>query len=867
MNNIKSQPPRLFLRFFRWFCRPEYLEDIEGDLIERFEKRVKTLGIKKAKKLFIKDVIKLFKPSLIKKFEGNHKLNYYGMFKHNLLVSIRGFKRYKSAFFINLIGLASGLACAMLIYLWVQDEKGIDKFHALDSQLYQVMLNHEESVSINTTTDSPGLMAAALEKEVPEIVDAVQATPSFWFGDMLLATTDKTLKAKGKFVSPKYFELFSFHIIEGNAETVIQAKESIVISKSLALRLFNNTENLIGKTIEWQLLDEKRTFQISGVFEDVPPNSTEEFDFVMAFEVFAELVGKGIHWGNYNAITYVKVVSNTNIDQLNEKLADFVKNKSEGSNVTPFLRKYADGYLYNKFENGIQAGGRIEYINLFSIISIFILLIACINFMNLSTAKASRKTKEVGVKKSLGASRKTLIIQFMEESFLMSLLSIVLAIVLVFLLLPQFNFITDKQIDFVIDLQLLKSIVVIFLVTGLVAGSYPAFYLSKFNPAKVLKGKLKASVGELWVRKGLVVFQFSLSVILIVAVMVVHKQIEFIQNKNLGYDRENLIIFASEGKISDNITTFLERAKNTPGVINASGTSHSIISGGGYTTGLRWEGENPNVKTRFGNMSVLPDFIKTLRMELVEGRGFSNDFETDLSKIIFNEKAIETMGMIDPIGKTVNLWGNDMQIIGVTKNFHFESLHNPISPLFFKIQEESISNIVLRIAPGDQRQTFERVEALYKEFNPDLDFDFQFLDQQYQQQYASENRISMLSRYFAGITVLISCLGLFGLAAFSAEQRFKEIGIRKALGASSFNIINLLSSDFNKIIVVAIAIALPLSYYLIGLWLEGFAYTVELNWTYFIVAGGSALLVAWLTVGFQTFKAARMNPAKSLRSD
>ncbi len=860
-------PPLVWLKFFRWFCRRDCVEDVEGDLLERYEVRLNIEGKHAADRYFIRDVVKLFRPGMIKSFEGNQKLNYYGMLKHNLLVSFRSFRRYKTAFLINLIGLSTGLACALFIYLWVEDEYAVDKFHAHDRQLYQVLLHHEESGTLNTGTDTPGLLAAALEEEIPEIVAAIHSTPSFWFGRMPLTHKENTIKASGQFVGPRYFELFSFPLIHGSAAEVLQEKYSIVLSESLATNLFGSAEAAVGQTLDWSARHFADRFQVSGVFEDLPNNTTEDFDFVLPFEYFADMLGEGVNWGNYNSLTYIMVSENTELTDLNDKLSGFIKAKREDSNVIAFARPYSEGYLYSKYENGHQAGGRIEYVHLFTAISIFILLVACINFMNLSTAKASRKTKEVGVKKAIGASRSALIAQFMSESFVMTLISILMALGMVALLLPQFNTVTTKEIQLVFDGPLLLNLTIILFLTALVAGSYPALYLSKFHAAQVLKGQLRSSIVEFWVRKGLVVFQFSLSIILIVAVLVVHQQIEFVQNKNLGYSKENVILFPNEGKIAEKQADFLSQLRNTVGVIDASATTHTIVNGGGYTTGVSWEGKNPDVQTRFGNMSVDFNFLSTLGMELIKGRTFSQDFSSEHEKLIFNETAIQLMGIDDPIGKKVNLWGQDREIIGVAKDFHFESLHEPITPMFFKMLSGPAQTIVVKIAPQNQFETIERIERLFQEFNPSFSFNFQFLDGEYQKQYAAENVVAILSRYFAGITILISCLGLFGLVSFTAERRYREIGIRKALGATSASIVRLLSVDFNRMILVAVFIAIPLSYYLVDMWLAGFAYTIDLSWHYFVLAGLASLLIAWVTVAVQTMKAASVNPVKSLRSD
>lgn len=815
-----------------------------------------------------KDVLQLFRPGIIRTFKGTQKLNYYDMFKHNLLISLRSFARHKNAFFINLIGLTSGLACALFIYLWVDDEKSIDKFHTLDSQLYQVMLNHEESGMLRTEEWTQILLAETLEAEIPEIKVGLPGTPKEWFGQMPLTFGEKTIKAGGKFVGKEYFNVFSYPLIHGNRDEVLAKKEGIVISESLALSLFGSTEEAVGKTIAWSLLQYSQNYIVTGVFADITTRSTDQFDFVMSFDQFKGMVGDGAHWGNYNAVAWVVLEENTDVAALNAKLGPFVKERANGSNVNVFLRPYSDKYLYGKYENGVQSGGRIEYVQLFSIIAVFILLIASINFMNLSTAKATRRTKEIGVKKAIGARRTHLIFQYLEESLLLTTFSALLAVGLVWLLLPQFNGLTDKHIALSFDQNLISVIVAIVLTTGLVAGSYPALYLSGFKPVEILKGRIRSSVGELWARKGLVVFQFALSVTLIVGVVVVYKQIEYVQNTNLGYEKENVLMFKNEGKVNANMRSFMTRVENIPGVLSVGTTSHPIVSEGGFTTGVSWPGRESDVEVRFTNMTVGGRFIETLGIQLLEGRDFDPAKETDYgSKIIFNETAIKVMGIEDPVGKSVSLWGNKVQIIGVVKDFHSQSLHEKISPLFIRMDEEFLTDMVVRMAAGQEKEVLDRLTSFYTSYNEGFTFDYRFLDQDYASQYVSEQRISVISRFFAGAAIIISCLGLFGLAAFTAEKKGKEIAIRKALGATTNSIVQLLSGEFNRMVGLSIIIAMPVSYYLISGWLDGFAYKIDLNIWYFAGAGLAALFIAWLTVGLQTLKAARINPSNSLRNE
>ena len=789
------------------------------------------------------------------------------MFRHNLILTFRNFQRYKSTFLINLIGLSSGLACAMLIFLWVQDELMVDKFHKEDSQLYQILENVQQAGDTITRQTTAGPTAEALVEEMPEVALAVTANSDYVI-DATLSVNNNDLKAEGIYASADYFKLFSYDLIQGNKDQVLSDKKSIVISESLAANLFGTTENAVGKVIEWQ---HDKQYQVSGVFSDLPNYSSVQFDWVLTFEGFRDENEWVTNWYNTAPQTYVLLRQGTDVAQFNRKIADLVRTKTEGNadHRTPFATRYSDRYLHGQYENGVQAGGRIEYVRLFSVIALFILLIACINFMNLSTARASRRIKEVGVKKALGARRTALVYQYLGESLLMAFISLLVALLLVSLFLPQFNTITEKQLTLPWGAPLIISLLGIVFFTGLMAGSYPALYLSDFNPATVLKGKLTGVVGEVWARKGLVVFQFTLSIILIVSVWVVYQQIDFVQTQNLGYEKDNILLFTREGQLGENgkMETFLSEVANIPGVTAASSTEHDMTGHNGGTYGVDWPGKDPNDKTEFERMAVNYGAIELLNIGMNEGRTFSKDFSADTAKIIFNEAGIEFMGLTDPIGKTVQLWGSDMEIIGVTKDFHFESFHEVVKPLFFYLNPQRTDYAVVKMAAGKEQEALAMLQQIHGEFNPGFSMDYHFLDDDYQALYAAEQRVSTLSRYFAGIAILISCLGLFGLAAFTAERRLKEIGIRKILGASDFGIVRLLSGDFTKMVLMAIVIALPISYLAAQRWLQDFAFHIELQWWYFVGAGLLALLIAWFTVGLQTVRAARVNPVECLRDE
>ncbi|MEX2233804.1 MAG: ABC transporter permease [Cyclobacteriaceae bacterium] len=790
------------------------------------------------------------------------------MLRHTILLIYRNFKRFKTTFFINLIGLSSGLACTLLIYLWVNDELQVDKFHVKDDRLYRVMEHRLTDGGIWTALTAPGPMGESLAAEMPEVEYAINSSP---MNTYTLSVDEKNMQATGRFAGKDFFNMFSYELVQGNENQVLSDKNSIVISDELALKLFDTVEDVVGKSVE---LDHKEVFQISGIFKKVPASSSEQFDFVGSFEKAKEWYWNSWlqYWGNTGTFAFVLLKPNADVNTFNAKIADYIKVKSKNNitHRTPFLKKYSDHYLHGKYdENGVQSGGRITYVRLFSTIAVFILIIACINFMNLSTAKASGRIKEVGIKKAIGAGRKTLILQYLGESLLMSFLSLLAAILIVDLFLPKFNLITGKDLVLHLEKAVIIPAVAIAVFTGILAGSYPALFISGFSPASVLKGRINTSFGEVWARKGLVIFQFALSVILIVSVLVVYKQVEFVQSKYLGYDKDNMIYFPLVGELSKTVhqESFLNEMKNLPGIVNASSTSNDMTGHNSGTNGIYWEGKDPDDRTEFENFTVNYGMIETLGMEMATGRTFSKAYSTDTAKIIFNEAGIAFMGLKDPIGKTVKLWGKDRQIVGVIKNFHFESLHKKINPAFFRLDADNTYLVMGKISAGQEQETIARIEQLYRKFNPGFPFTFEFLDEEYKALYAAEQRVAALSKYFAGLAILISCLGLLGLAAFSAERRFKEIGIRKVLGSSELGIIYLLSSDFTKLALVAIIIALPLSYLMTQLWLEGFEFRIALEWWYFMSAGVTAMVIALLTVGTQAFKAARVNPVRCLRNE
>ncbi|MDF7815641.1 ABC transporter permease [Hymenobacter sp. YC55] len=787
------------------------------------------------------------------------------MFQHSFLLIYRNFKRFPTTFFINLVGLSTGLACALAVCLWVKDELSFDKYHANDSRLFWVMENVRTEKGLDTHAGTTALLAEALAEEMPEIESAAVVTPAAFFPKFTLVSQNKHIRGVGKFAAKSFFHIFSYPLVQGNANQVLTNKQAIVLSQELATSLFGKPENAVGKTVEWQLADLKQTCIVSGVFGPIPVNSSEQFDFVLTFDAFKDIMKMGpkINWeddGPFN--TYIVLHQGVDVEHLNSKIAGLLNRKTaKNKNRSLFIQPYSDQYLYGEYRNGVQAGGRIEYVKLFSAIAAFILVIACINYMNLATAKATGRMKEIGVRKTLGASRTALVVHFLLESVLMTFVALFLAVVLLQVTLPQLNEITGKHLTLTPEPKLLVSFLGIALLTGLLAGSYPAFYLSGFKPATVFRGTQMGSVADLWTRKGLVVFQFVLSVIFIVCVLVVHRQMHYVQSKDLGYDKSNVIYFETADKSAQEPTAFLAELKRLPGVVNASGMWGFFVAVGPHGVGpqLEWQGR----KFPVNNLGVNYDMVETLGIQMKAGRSFSPQFRSDSTEIIVNETLVKTLGLQDPIGKTLDRG----KIVGVAKDFYYESLHEKVEPFIFRLEPKAAGTVLVKLAPGSDKETIRRLQQFYKAYNAGLTLDYQYLDAEYQAQYASERRVAVLSRYFAGLAILISCLGLLGLTAFTAEKRRKEIGVRKVLGASELSIVYLLSRDLTKLVVVAIVLALPISYLLVRHWLDSFEYRIALEFWYFLGAGLLALLVAWLTVGTQAVRAARIDPALCLRDE
>lgn len=788
------------------------------------------------------------------------------MFKNHLKIAWRNLIKDKQFTLLNVTGLAAGIACTLLIWFWVKDELSYDRFFKDSDRIYQVMEHRKNSGSQSLSDESSGLVSETLKLQDPDVEYAAAVAPPEWYSKFTLTNGDKNIKATGQYVGPDYFNIFSFRMLRGDKSKVLAAKNSIVISDDLARRLFG-TSNVVGRMLKFQ---HDKDFSITGVFEKVPVHSSQQFDFVLSFDYLASVPGQQWvkSWGNGGPHDYVKLKKGADVDAINKRIANMITKNDGDTNRVIFLSKFSNAYLQNTFSHGARVGGRAEYVKLFSLIAVFILIIACINFMNLSTARASGRMKEVGIKKVVGAPRIHLIVQFLAESVLLSAIATVFAVIIAWLLLPQFNLLTGKNIQLHFDWSLIVALAAITLFTGLISGSYPALYLSKFKPLEILKDKLKSSVAELLARKGLVVFQFTLSVMLIVAVLVVYRQISFIQSTNPGYNKDNIVRFDDDGRINGNEEAFVARLRNIPGVVNASYTSHALVGRNFGTANVAWPGDDTQ-KTYFEGFWGAYNFIETLNMKLAAGRSYARNYGNEFNKVMLNETAVKEMHLKNPIGANIRVMGDNFQVIGVVKDFHFESLHQAVVPAFILLNGPGNpwSKFITRIKVDHQAETIERIKQLYEQFNPGFPFTYNFLDEAYQKQYESEVRISVLSKYFSGLAILISCLGLFGLVAFTAQKRRKEFGIRKVIGATVKDIAVMLTRDFLQLVLIAVFVATPVIWLAMHQWLQGFAYRISMGPFEFLVAGVAILAITLLTVGIHAIKVALLNPVKSLRTE
>jgi len=789
------------------------------------------------------------------------------MIKNFFRIAVRNLRKHKGYSFLNIFGLAMGMTCSLLILLWIRDEQSVDNFHAKGDRIYRVYERQYFDGKIETGYYTPGVLAAEMKKVLPEVELAAGFS---WEDNSTFQVGDKILKEKGSAAGADYFQMFSYPLLQGSPASALTGPSSIAISRKMAVDFFGSAREAIGKPIRYQ---NNKNFTVMAVFEDQPENVTNKFDYLLNWDAFLDDNSWAKEWGNNGPNTYLLLRKDANPALVMKKITRFLDNynkeQGKGFRIELGMQRAADVYLHASFKDGVIAGGRIEYVRLFSIVAIFILLIACINFMNLTTARSAGRAKEIGIRKVVGAVRPALVRQFISEAVLLSFFSMILALGMVILLLPAFNQLTGKNIFFPYgSSSFWLWMAALTLITGAIAGSYPALFLSSFQPIRVLKGTLKFTAGAALFRRGLVVFQFVLSIVLIIGTIVVAGQINYVRTINLGFDREDLLYIPLEGDLTAKFKVFKEQASHLPGVSDMARISQAPTSIENTTGGVDWDGKDPNVRPMFTQVSAGYDLARTLHLQFVAGRDFSKDFATDSVGYILNEAALKKIGYKDPIGRRLTFWDKKGKIVGILKDFHFNSLHTPILPLVIRLrEEESWGEAMVRTKAGQTKQALAGLEQLCKQLNPKFPFSYRFADEEYQKLYKSESIVQRLSNCFACLAICISCLGLLGLAMFTAEQRTKEFGIRKVLGARAGTLFGLLSREFLLLVLVAFLLASPLAWWAMHTWLQNFAYHIAVRWWVFLLAGGAALLIALLTVSFQAMKVAVANPVKSLRAE
>jgi len=783
------------------------------------------------------------------------------MIKNYLKTSVRNLLRHKGYSFIDILGMTVGIATSIFILLWITDELSFDRFHANSDRIYSVLINNTyPDGRIETYPATPAKLKDAIESDIPEVELAAQYS---YETELLIKYGTNSYYETGMYADPAFFNIFSFPIALGNVAKPLTDPNSIAISRNLAEKLFQH-ENPIGKSLS---VGQAHELTITSVFADIPQNSTLQFDFVIPFELFVKENPWTQHWRSGGTRTVVVLRSNS--DEANHKLSNLIKKNCPDCTTSPFLFPYVKSRLYSDFENGINTGGRIQQVFLFGTVAILILAMACINFMNLSTARSASRSREVGIRKSIGAQKSGLIIQFISESILLSFIALLFALVIVQLLLPYFNDVTGKTIQ--LDLTnpiLVSGALLITVISGLLAGSYPSFVLSGFNPAKVLKGDNQSGLRGSRLRKTLVVIQFATSVILVVGSISVYKQIIYISKRNLGFDKDNIIVLDKNEGMVKHYQTIRNDLLQLPNVKHIAFGGSNIFTVPITTTDPVWSGKPDNSSISFKIYRCDAEFIPTMNIKLQKGRNFIDG--QDASNYIINRKAAEVMGLNleNAVGSELEMWNGKGRIVGITNDFHNDNLRFGIEPMIFMYSEDNGSHYFIKLSgQASISEQIAQIEGVFRKHNPDYPFDYAFLDDVFNREYQTESVIGKLSLSFTFIAILISCLGLFGLASFTAERRTKEIGVRKVMGASVVNLTLMLCGDFTFLVVISLFIGYPIAWFITSQYMAGYSYHAEINLTLYVLAGLFMILLTVLSVGFQSIRAATSNPINSLRTD
>jgi len=753
------------------------------------------------------------------------------MLKNYLKIVSRSFFKQKTFSLINLSGLAIGVAAFLLVLLWIQDEINHNLFHTNVDQLYQVFENQQyEDNNILTTAVTPGQLSKAIKEEVPEVSMTARTT---WRIAKEFTFKNTTTEERGYYVDETYLDMFSFPLVEGNINNALSAPNNIVISQKMAEKYFGK-KLALGETL---LANNEKNYKITGILADIPSNSSLAFDYLLPFSDFEAEQEWLQYWGQNGIFTWVQLKKQADFKETNQKIASLLKNNNRQKNVELFLYPLKDLYLFSDFENGKYAGGgKIKNVRLFGTIGLLIILIACINFINLSTARSRTRAREIGVRKVIGAKRTALVLQTMSVAY-------------------------TSPVTWGILLTLFISV-------GFLSGGYPAFVLSNFKPVETLTKRFNGRVGSDYFRKGLVVGQFAIAILLIIGTGVVFSQLRYMQHKDLGYNKEQLLyIPVKTNTLKDNYPAFKNQLEQLPEVLSVSSGSHHLSLIGSTTNSISWDGKEPDKNQMFVSFGTNFDILKTIDADLINGRDFSPSFSTDSLNFIINEAAAQAMGMEHPVGQNLS-WGDEVgQIVGVVKNFHISPLKYSIDPAVMYIDPNRINHIFVKVATAEMTNTLAKIKSVFSIQNPNQTFDYQFASDEYAQFYQSEKTVSELSGICALLGIFICCLGLFGLALFTIEQRTKEIGIRKVLGASIGSIVSLLSKDFLKLVLLALTITLPFAWYFTSQWLQDFHYRIDTPWGLFLLTGALTVFIAFATVSIQSIRAALVNPSDILKTE
>jgi ABC-type antimicrobial peptide transport system permease subunit len=790
------------------------------------------------------------------------------MLKNYLKVAWRQLLQHKGLSFINIFGLAMGMAFAILIGLWIQYETSFDKFHVNRDRVAVVLKNTLFNNQKNTQNSTPLPLYYAMKSEYPEVKHASRMS---WNNDFSLSVGNKKFKREGIHVDSDFLQMFSFPLVKGSVQTALNDPQSIVITEAVAKALFGNADPM-NKIIK---VNNDYNLKVTGVLKDVPVNSSIQFDFLAPFErLMAEnqfYRDNKTNWGNNFLMNVVELREGASMSDFSAKIKNLnVERDKTLKDLYLFLHPLAKWNLYNDFKNWQNTGGKIQYVRLFGAIGIFVLLIACINFMNLATARSEKRAREVGIRKAIGSLRSQLITQFLTETLLTAFLAFVLALIIIPLVLPLLKDIGFENIRFQFNnVPLLLAALGVAMITGLIAGSYPALYLSSFRPVKVLKGLFKQAQGAVVFRKVLVVSQFTISVGLIISTVIVFQQIEHAKDRSLGYDTNNLINVAMSSDLVKNFVPLKADLLNTRYFESVAKASSPLTAIYNSWSDFSWTGKDPNAQQVMDVIMTEWDYEKTVGLKFLEGRPFSSDYKSDSNAVILNEAALKMIGYENPIGKTIKNGNQDLTIIGIIQDMLIQNPFKPVNPTVILFNSGAASNnIYLRLKPNVPVKTaLAAMQPIFEQYNPAYPFEYGFSDEEFARKFRMENQVGKLAAIFAVLAIIISCLGLFGLAAFMAERRTKEIGIRKVLGASIMNLWSLLSKEFVGLVLAGCLIACPLAYWLMSGWLQGYDYRITINWWIFLAAGVVAIIIALLTVSSQAIKAAIANPVKSLRTE